>query len=60
MLVAGNAETHWVKEGEAVRQVSGNLAVFEVKADGTLGYVRKYDVALGPDDKLFWMGMVDY
>jgi len=60
MLVAGNAETHWVKEGDAVRQVSANLAVFEVKPDGTLRYVRKYDVALGPDDKLFWMGMVDY
>lgn len=60
MLVAGNAETHWVKEGDDVRQVSGNLAVFEVKPDGTLRFVRKYDVALGPDDKLFWMGMVDY
>lgn len=60
MLVAGNAETHWVKEGDAVREVSGNLAVFEIKADGTLRYVRKYDVALGSDEKLFWMGMVDY
>jgi len=60
MLVAANAETHLVKDGEAIREVSGNLAVFEVKSDGTLGFVRKYDVALGPDDKLFWMGMVDY
>lgn len=59
MLVAGNAETHWVKEGDSVREVSGNLAVFEVNADGTLRYVRKYDVALGTDEKLFWMGMVD-
>jgi 6-phosphogluconolactonase (cycloisomerase 2 family) len=59
MLVAANAETHWVKEGDAVREVSANLAVFEVKSDGTLAFVRKYDIALHAQDKLFWMGLVD-
>ena len=59
MLVAANCETHLVKEADAVREVSANLAVFEVKADGTLRFVRKYDVTLGPDEKMFWMGMVD-
>jgi 6-phosphogluconolactonase len=60
MLVAANCESHWVKDGNDVRMVSGNLAVFEVKDDGTLKFVRKYDVDLGPGDKLFWAGMVDY
>jgi 6-phosphogluconolactonase (cycloisomerase 2 family) len=60
MLVAANCETHRVKQGEQVREVSGNLATFEVRGDGTLRFVRKYDVALGPEDKLFWMGMVNF
>ena len=59
MLVAANCETHLVKEDDEVREVSANLAVFEVRSDGTLNFVRKYDVELGPQDKLFWMGMVD-
>jgi len=60
MLVAANAETHLVKDGEAIREVSSNLAVFEVRSDGTLRFVRKHDVVLGRDDKMFWMGMVEY
>lgn len=60
LLVAANAETHLVKQGDDVREVSANLAVFEVDGDGRLKFVRKYDVELGPQDKLFWMGMVDY
>ncbi len=60
MLVAANAEAHLVKFGDEVREVSGNLAVFQVRSDGTLEFVQKYDVALGPQDKQFWMGMVDY
>ena len=60
MPVAANAETRWVKDGEEIREISGNLAVFEVRSDGTLGFVSKYDVELGQDDKLFWMGMADY
>ena len=60
MLVVGNCETHWVKQGDEVRRVSANLAVFEVKDDGTLKFARKYDVELAPDTSLFWAGMVDY
>ena len=60
LLVAANAETHLVKTGDGVHQVSGNLAVFQVAGDGRLEFVRRYDVELGPDDKLFWMGMVNY
>lgn len=60
MLVAANSETHWVKEGSNIRSVSANLAVFEIRTDGSLGFVRKYDVELGGLAKLFWMGIVTY
>jgi len=60
MLVAANCETHLVKEGDNVREVSANLAVFEIRGDGTLNFIRKYDVQLAPQDKLFWMGMADF
>lgn len=60
MLVAANAETHLVKQGDDVREVSANLAVFGIGGDGRLTFVRKYDVELGPQDKMFWMGMADY
>ena len=60
MLVAANCETHLVKSGDGIREVSANLAVFEVRDDGTLAFVRKYDVPLAPHEKLFWAGIVEY
>lgn len=52
LLVAGNQTAL-----SAPPKVSANLAVFRVRDDGKLDYVRKYDVdtAMG---SLFWMGIV--
>ena len=60
MLVAANSEAHWVKEGDQVKWVPGNLSVFRVLDDGRLEFKRKYDVELGPKQKLLWMGIVGY
>ena len=60
MLVSANCETHVVKQGTEIREICANLAVFEMKSDGTLRFARKYDVELSGTDKLFWAGMVEY
>ena len=60
MLVASNSEAHWVRQDGEVRWVPGNMAVFKVLADGRLEFKRKYDVELGPKQKLLWMGIVAY
>jgi hypothetical protein len=40
-----------------VRTVPACLSVFRIGADGTLDFVRKYDVDVG-NQTMFWMGMV--
>jgi 6-phosphogluconolactonase len=60
MLVAANSESHWVKVGDDVQCMAANLAVFKVLDDGRLELKRKYDVELGPKQKLLWMGIVGY
>jgi 6-phosphogluconolactonase (cycloisomerase 2 family) len=57
LLVAAHIRPLLVREGGAVRQVPACLSVFRVGDDGTLAFVRKYDVDVG-DRMLFWMGMV--
>ena len=44
-------------EGAQVRTVPACLSVFRIGPDGTLDFVRKYDVDVG-DQTMFWMGMV--
>jgi 6-phosphogluconolactonase len=45
-----------VHEAKGVRTVPASLAVFRVRGDGKLDFVRKYDVAVGSRN-LFWMGI---
>jgi hypothetical protein len=40
-----------------VTTISPSLAVFKVAEDGTLEYVRKYDIAAG-NETVFWMGIL--
>jgi hypothetical protein len=47
----------FVGDSAAIRQVPAGLSVFRIGGDGTLAFVRKYDVDLG-GNLLFWMGMV--
>ena len=57
MLVVGNQTTLAVREGATVKTVPANLAVFRIRADGTLEFVKQYDVAAGRKP-LWWMGLV--
>jgi hypothetical protein len=57
MLVAANSTPMLVDDGRGGSMTPANLAVFAIGADGTLEYVRRYDI----DDtrqKVFWGGMV--
>jgi len=57
MLVAANMMQLNVRDGKDVKAVPASLAVFRVRGDGKLDYVRKYDVAVGSGN-MFWMGMI--
>lgn len=57
MLVAAHIMGLPVRDNGGVRTVPASLAVFRIRPDGTLDFVRKYDVDVG-DRTMFWMGMV--
>jgi 6-phosphogluconolactonase len=57
LLVAAHIRPLLVKEGATVRQVPACLSVFRIGQDGTLAFVRQYDVDVG-NHTMFWMGMV--
>ena len=63
ILVAANQRPILVREGSGIRTVPASLAVFRVHDDGTLEFVRTYDVAAGDDSlqdarSLLWTGIV--
>jgi hypothetical protein len=45
-----------VRDAKGVSVVPASLAVFRVRGDGKLDFVRKYDVAVGSRN-MFWMGI---
>jgi hypothetical protein len=47
-----------VRDGQSVRTVPASLAVYKVRDDGKLDFVRKYDVETSGVNSLFWMGLV--
>jgi 6-phosphogluconolactonase len=57
MLAVGNQTPMAVREGETVKTVPANLAVFRIRADGMLDFVQRYDMAEGRKP-LWWMGLV--
>jgi 6-phosphogluconolactonase (cycloisomerase 2 family) len=57
LLVAASIKPIKVREGPRVRTVPAALTVFRVAADGTLSYVRTYDVEANGKTH-YWMGMV--
>ncbi|MGE0405643.1 MAG: lactonase family protein, partial [Candidatus Korobacteraceae bacterium] len=57
-LVVANQSAMLVRSGNKVAEVPASLALFRVGADGKLEFVRKYDVATGPNRPLFWAGFV--
>jgi 6-phosphogluconolactonase len=56
LLVVGNQNTMDARNGATVETVPANLSVFRIAADGTLGYVNRYDVAVGRKP-LWWTGL---
>ena len=57
MLVAGCMIARDALIDGAIRQVSSGLSAFRIQEDGTLRFLQKYDVDVGPD-RLFWAGIV--
>ena len=57
MLVAAHNVPVLARDGAGVNTVPACLSVFRISPDGTLGFVRKYDVDTR-DKIMFWMGMV--
>lgn len=58
ILVAANQSPMAVRDGMNVKTVPASLAVFRIREDGKLDFVRKYDVEAGGGRTLFWMGMI--
>jgi 6-phosphogluconolactonase len=56
ILVAANMMQLPVRNATSVSTVPASLAVFRVRGDGKLDFVRKYDVAVGGRN-MFWMGI---
>ena len=56
MLVAAHNVPVLVRDGAGVKTVPACLSVFRIGPDGTLEFVRKYDVDTR-DKIMFWMGM---
>lgn len=60
MLVAANAETHWVKHGHETRRVPANLTTFRIHEDGRLERRHRYDVELAPGRTIVWSGVAPF
>src|SRR6185436_10718690 len=58
ILVAANQNATLVRNGQRLSTVPASLAVFRVRADGKLDFVRKYDIETDRGRSLFWMGIV--
>ena len=58
ILVAANQTPFSVRGGNGVHTVPASLALFRVRDDGKLEFVRTYDVKAGGSRSLFWMGIV--
>ena len=57
ILVAASIVDMLVRDGDATRRVPAALSVFRIADDGTLQFIRKYDVDLGGKFQ-WWSGLV--
>ena len=57
LLVAASILPMAVRDGNTVSTLSAGLSVYRIGSDGTLDFVRKYDVDTGKVMQ-FWSGMV--
>jgi len=57
LLLAASIKPLLVREGSAVKTLTAGITAYRIDADGTLTFVRKYDVDTGKGQQ-FWSGMV--
>jgi len=57
LLLAASIKPLLVREGAAVKTMTAGITVYRIDVDGTLVFVRKYDVDTGKGQQ-FWSGMV--
>jgi hypothetical protein len=57
ILVAANQTAIFEGSGATARTIPASLAVFRIRNDGKLEFMRKYDVDTSKGS-LFWMGIV--
>jgi 6-phosphogluconolactonase len=57
LLLAASIKPLLVREGSAVKPLTAGISVYRITADGTLAFVRKYDVDTGKGQQ-FWSGVV--
>lgn len=58
ILVAANQMSLLVRDGGSLNRVPASLAVYRIRNDGKLDFVRKYDVETGGGSNLMWVGIV--
>jgi hypothetical protein len=57
MLVAGSLVPIALREGGRISVLPAGLSVFRMREEGTLDYVRRYDIETGKMTQ-WWSGMV--
>ena len=58
LMVAASIKPMTMREGAGTTTVAAALSVFRVGADGSLDYVRKYDIETSGGKTQYWMGIV--
>jgi 6-phosphogluconolactonase (cycloisomerase 2 family) len=57
ILIVANQKAMSVEDGNDLKQVDANFALFRIGQDGKLKFIRKYDVNAG-DKSLLWMDVL--
>lgn len=57
-LVVANQKSLWMEQGDELKWVPANFAIFSVAEDGKLTFVRKYDMDDAEGRWLLWMDIV--
>ena len=57
ILVAAHAMPMDVQDGKTVKSVPASLSLFRIAADGTLQYLRKYDIDVKGELRMPWVGI---
>lgn len=57
LFIVANQKAMLVHDGETLKTVPANFAVFKIASDGKLEFIRKYDVTSDSNKWLLWMDM---